>query len=138
MFFDKHAIFIKYFTGIEEKDDRSIFDDFREFEEDYAGKKSTKLFKNQWKEYLHNRDCMIGYEGLFRYGYLINTSRDQSSAWFIQYPSLTFSSSVSHPHIYCPLFQQNPFHSTNPLHLLYITLYPPLFPPCYLISSIAA
>ncbi|KAL5247576.1 hypothetical protein ACHWQZ_G019445 [Mnemiopsis leidyi] len=63
----QNSIFMRIFkSGIEEKDDRSIFDDFREFEEDYAGKKSTKLFKNQWKEYLHNRDCMIGYEGLFR------------------------------------------------------------------------
>ena len=62
-------------SGIEERDDRSIFDDFREFEEDYVGKKSTKSFKKLWQQYSQERECMLGHQGIFRYGVPVVLSR---------------------------------------------------------------
>ena len=58
-------IFMRVFKrGIENKDDRSIFEDFREFEEKYAGKKSTKNFKTIWATFIESRECAIKLVGI--------------------------------------------------------------------------
>ena len=48
------------------KDDRSTFDDFKDFEVAYVGKKSTKKFRNIWKEYIENKSCLLHQMGVFR------------------------------------------------------------------------
>ena len=55
-----------YSPGIEDKDERSTYDDFREFEEAYIGKRSPKSFRSLWSEYIHNKNCLLKQMGIFR------------------------------------------------------------------------